>query len=88
MHPKIEKLRAERNKNRDKIAALQARNKELDSRISKLENTEIIGLVRDSGISLDDLEKFLACQAPQDMADTMTRNTDEVKEELTHETEC
>lgn len=59
MNPKIEKLRTEREKNREKIAVLQARNRELDSRISKLENTEIIGLVRDSGISLEALQDFL-----------------------------
>ena len=48
MNPKISRLRAEREKNNGKIAALQTRNREIDSQIMELENTDIIGLVRES----------------------------------------
>ena len=47
MNPKISRLRAEREKNNGKIAALQTRNREIDSQIMELENTDIIGMVRE-----------------------------------------
>ena len=47
MNPKIDKLKAERSRNSDKIAALQERNRKLDEQIMKLENTDIIGMVRE-----------------------------------------
>ena len=46
MNPKIIKLKAERAKNDEKIAALQSRNRELDESIVELENNDIIGLAR------------------------------------------
>ena len=45
MNPKINKLRTELEKNNGKIAALQAKNKEL-------ENLDIIGMVRDQGMTM------------------------------------
>lgn len=63
MNPKIAKYKAERQKNAEKINALQARNKKLDELITKLENTDIIGMVRESGITLDALCELLG--APQ-----------------------
>ena len=52
MNPKISRLRAEREKNNGKIAALQTRNREIDSQIMELENTDIIGLARATGMSM------------------------------------
>ena len=49
MIAKIVKLKTEREKNRDKISELQARNKELDGEITELENTDIVGMVRELG---------------------------------------
>ena len=46
MNPKINKLRAELEKNNGKIAVLQAKNKDLEKQIRELENTDFIGLVR------------------------------------------
>ncbi|MCD7711361.1 MAG: DUF4315 family protein [Lachnospiraceae bacterium] len=59
MNPKIEKLRTERSKNEAKIATLQARNKEIDGQITALENTDIIGLVRASGMTPEQLADFM-----------------------------
>ena len=42
MNPKINKLRAELEKNNGKIAALQAKNKDLEKQIRELENLEIV----------------------------------------------
>ena len=59
MNPKIIKLNAERAKNDEKIAALRSRNRELDESIVELENTDIIGLARATGMSMEELAQFL-----------------------------
>ena len=66
MNPKIEKLRAEREKNCTKISALQSRNREIDETVRSLENADIIGLVREQGLTPEQLAELLASlkQAP------------------------
>ena len=59
MNPKIIKLKAERAKNDAKIAALQSRNRELDESIVELENTDIIGLARATGMTMEELAQYL-----------------------------
>ena len=59
MNPKVVKLKDERAKNCEKIASLQARNKKIDADILSIENTDIIGMVRDVGLSPDMLAEFL-----------------------------
>lgn len=59
MNPKIIKIKAERAKNDEKIAALRSRNRELDESIVELENTDIIGLARATGMSMEELAQFL-----------------------------
>ena len=60
MTPKVEKLREEREKNREKIEKLTARNRVIDETVRNLENTDIIGLVREQGLSPDMLAELLA----------------------------
>ena len=60
MNPKAVKLKEERAKNCEKISSLQARNKKIDADILSIENTDIIGMVRDVGLSPDALAEFLA----------------------------
>ena len=55
MNTKVTKLRAERSKNEAKIADLQVRNKQIDELITEQENTDIIGLVRATGMTPDQL---------------------------------
>ena len=59
MNTKVTKLRAERSKNEAKIADLQARNKQIDELITEQENTDIIGLVRATGMTPDQLAALL-----------------------------
>ncbi len=59
MNPKVKKLRAEREKNCDKIAKLKARNEEIDQEVTNLENTDIIGLVRGVGMTPDQLAALI-----------------------------
>ena len=75
MNPKIDKLKAERSKNSDKIAALQERNRKLDEQIMKLENTDIIGMVREIGMTPEQLAALLrgrqaVTPKPEDMRET------------------
>ena len=76
MNPKIIKLKAERAKNDEKIAALQSRNRELDENIVELENTDIIGLARATGMSMEELAQFLT-QLKRGGAPFITPNTKE-----------
>ena len=59
MNPKILKLREEHQKNKAKITELSARNRELERRIRELENTDIIGLVRAKGMSLEEFSALM-----------------------------
>ena len=76
MNPKIIKLKAERTKNDEKIAALRSRNRELDESIVELENTAIIGLARATGMSMEELAQFLT-QLKRGGAPFITPNTKE-----------
>ena len=76
MNPKIIQLKAERAKNDEKIAALQSRNRELDESIVELENTDIIGLARATGMSMEELAQFLT-QLKRGGAPFITPNTKE-----------
>lgn len=62
MNPKIEKLKAERGKNSEKISALQERNRKLSEQITKLENSDIIGMVREIGMTPEQLAELLAAR--------------------------
>ena len=76
MNPKIIKLKAERAKNDEKIAPLRSRNRELDESIVELENTDIIGLARATGMSMEELAQFLT-QLKRGGAPFITPNTKE-----------
>ena len=58
MNPKINKLRAEVEKNNAKIATLQAKNKSLEKQIRELENTDIIGMVREQGMTIEEFAEL------------------------------
>ena len=59
MNQKIENLKTDRANNVEKIAGFQTRNKEIDGLIVELENTDIIGLVREAGLSPDMLVELI-----------------------------
>ncbi len=58
MNPKLKKIHAEYEKNAAKIAGLQARQKELERQRTETENLEIIGMVRSTGMGLEELAAF------------------------------
>lgn len=59
MNPKINKLRAELEKNNEKLEKLQARNAELQQQLQEAENMEILGMVRACGMSVEEIVKLL-----------------------------
>ena len=59
MNERITRLKGDYAKNESKIASLQAKNKKLAEKITQLENAEIIGAVRSTGISIDELLRLL-----------------------------
>lgn len=59
MNPKIPKLKAEKEKNLRKIAAMTARNEEIDAQVMELENTDIIGMVRENDITPEALAELI-----------------------------
>lgn len=81
MNPRVEKLREEREKNREKIEKLTARNKVIDETVRSLENSDIIGMVREQGLTPDMLAELLASLK----ASPLPANT--LKEEEPHETD-
>ena len=59
MNPKIGKLKTEKEKNLRKIAELTARNEAIDAQVMELENTDIIGLVRENNITPEMLAELI-----------------------------
>lgn len=59
MNPRIDKLRVERSKHTEKIESLQTRVKEIDGKITELENVDIVDMVRERGISPEMLAELL-----------------------------
>ena len=59
MNPKLSKLKAEKEKNLRRIDALNARNEEIDAKIVELENTDIVGMVRENGITPEALAELI-----------------------------
>ncbi len=60
MNPKIPKIREEISRNRKKIAALQAQNRDLEKHLRELENLDIVGLVRSQGLTLEQFAELFA----------------------------
>lgn len=76
MNTKITKLKAKKAKNITKISNLQSRNKEIDEQVTELENLDIIGIVRDSGITPEMLADIIKSMKqnplPKESADEET----------------
>lgn len=81
MNPKVAKLKEEREKNNKKIASLQARNKKIDVSITEIENTDIIGMVRDFELSPDQLMELLQAIKKTPIPEITERTEDETLEE-------
>lgn len=63
MNPKINKLRAELDKNNEKMEKLRARNEALQQQLQEAENTEILGMVRTCGMTVEEIMNLLKAPA-------------------------
>lgn len=79
MNPKIPRLRAELEKNKEKISELQAKNRELEKQIRQLEDTDIIGMIREQGMTIEQFAELF-----QKMRDLQHHNHQD-KEETSNE---
>ena len=59
MNPKINKLKAEKDKNLRKIAEMTSRNDEIDKQVMELENLDIIGIVRENEVTPEQLAELI-----------------------------
>jgi cell division protein FtsB len=80
MIAKIVKLKTEREKNSNKISELQARNKKLDGEITELENTDIVGMVRELGLTPESLAELLR-DIRKSPVETFKNNTEKTEDE-------
>ena len=77
MNPKIPKIREEISRNRKKIAALQAQNRDLEKHLRELENVDIVGLVRSQGLTLEQFAELFASKP----APTLIPDKEEISDE-------
>ena len=80
MNPKIEKLKAERSRNTEKISDLQNRNRKLSEQITN----DIIGMVREIGMTPEQLAALLSGRTA-DVPGTEDPDEHEETEEYEHE---
>lgn len=83
MNPKVVKLREEREKNAAKIALLQERNKKIDADIIKIENSDILGMVHEFGLSPDALYELIVASKknPLPVPNPINNETEETIDE-------
>lgn len=79
MNARIVRLKEEYEKNAEKIVSLQAKNKKLAEKIKELENIEILGIVKASGLSIDELMSLLG---NTDEAPTTKNDLEEKDDEI------
>ena len=77
MNPKIPKIREEISRNRKKISALQAQNRDLEKHLRELENLDIVGLVRSQGLTLEQFAEMFG----QKLALTLIPDKEEISDE-------
>lgn len=85
MNPRVAKLREEREKNTAKIASLQERNKKIDADIVRIENTDILGMVREYGLSPDELYALITAAKKNPIPSVSLTETNETEEENSEE---
>jgi len=59
MNPKISKIETELEKTKKKISELQGHVRELEQQKTELENTDIVGLVRNAGMTSQELAALM-----------------------------
>lgn len=91
MNPKIKKLRGEVRKDKAKIAELQAHVKETEKQIRELENIDIVGMVREQGLTPEQLAELLRSlknmpKAPEEVFAQDEQGQENAPEDMKEET--
>lgn len=81
MNPRVVKSCEERAKNVAKIASLQERNKKIDVDIVKIENSDILGMVHEFGLSPDALYELILAAKKNPVPSVSLPETIETEEE-------
>jgi len=63
MNPKLQKYIAQRERNANRITALQDQNAKLDKKITELQNLELHGLLRGANMTYQDLTAYIEAKA-------------------------
>ncbi|MBO5127369.1 MAG: DUF4315 family protein [Clostridia bacterium] len=77
MNPKIQKLKSEKEKLLTKKASIEERCNEIDAQVTELENLDIIGTVREMGITPDQLAELLKKMLPLETKTEVTNETEQ-----------
>ena len=77
MNPKIQKLKSEKEKLLAKKASIEERCNEIDAQVTELENLDIIGTVREMGITPDQLTELLKKMLPLEPKTEVTNETEQ-----------
>jgi len=77
MNPKIQKLKSEKEKLLAKKASIEERCDEIDAQVMELENLDIIGTVREMGITPDQLAELLKKILPLETKTEVTNETEQ-----------
>ena len=79
MNPKIQKLKAEKEKLLAKRASIDVRCDAIDAQITELENTDIVGIVREMGVTTDELAELLRNMQSNPISAEKTEETNETE---------
>ena len=79
MNPKIQKLKSEKEKLLTKRASIDARCDAIDAQITELENLDIVGTVREMGITPDQLAELLKKLMESPVPSEKTEETNETE---------
>ena len=79
MNPKIQKLKAEKEKLLAKKASIEERCNEIDAQVMELENLDIVGTVREMGITPDQLAELLKKLIESPLPSEKTEETNETE---------
>ena len=79
MNPKIPKLKAEKEKLLAKRVSIDARCDAIEAQITELENTDIVGIVREMGVTPDELAELLRNMRSNPISAEKTEGTNETE---------
>lgn len=84
MNPKMKKLQADLEKNKEKISELQGRSREIERQITELKNNDILALVHRHDLDMEKLSALIHAMS-RDPVSALRGDAMTTKEEPDHE---